>query len=102
MQVSVEKTSELVRKMTVSVPEDIIQEKVAARLKVLARDVKVDGFRPGKVPPHVVKKMFSDRVRNEITGDLIQSTYAEAITEQKLQPTGYPHIHSAEDDATGF
>ncbi|MEQ1637874.1 MAG: trigger factor [Methylococcales bacterium] len=102
MQVSVEKTSELSRKMIVSVPEEVIQEKVAARLKTLARDVKVDGFRPGKVPPHVVKKMFSDRVRNEVTGDLIQSTYAEAINEQKLQPAGYPQIHSAEDDASGF
>lgn len=102
MQVSVEKTSELVRTMIVTVPETIIQEKMAARLKKLAREVKVDGFRPGKVPAHVVKKMFSDRLRNEVTGDLIQSTYAEAITEQKLQPTGYPNIHSAEDSAEGF
>jgi trigger factor len=102
MQVSVEKVSELSRKMTVNVPEELVQEKVAARLKALARDVKVDGFRPGKVPPHVVKKMFSSRVRGEVTGELIQSTYTDAINEQKLQPAGYPHIHSAEDDANGF
>ncbi|NOT84815.1 MAG: trigger factor [Methylococcaceae bacterium] len=102
MQVSVEKTSELSRKMIVSVPEAIIQEKVAERLKTLARDVKIDGFRPGKVPPHVIKKMYAARVRNEVTGDLIQSTYAEAINEQKLQPAGYPQIHSTEDDDSGF
>ena len=48
MQVSVEKTSELSRKMIVSVPEDVVQEKMAARLKSLAREVKIDGFRPGK------------------------------------------------------
>ncbi|MFI3136696.1 MAG: trigger factor [Methylococcaceae bacterium] len=102
MQVSVEKTSDLSRKMTVSVPEGIVQEKIAARLKALARDVKVDGFRPGKVPAHVVKKMFSDRVREEVRGDLIQTTYSEAITDQKLQPAGYPKIHADNDDTAGF
>ncbi len=102
MQVSVEKTSEISRKMTVSVPEAVVQEKVSARLKSLARSVKVDGFRPGKVPDHVVKKMYGERVRNEITGDLIESTYVEAIKEHSLQPAGYPNIHSADHDADGF
>ncbi|NOT12776.1 MAG: trigger factor [Methylococcaceae bacterium] len=101
MQVSVEKTSELSRKMTVSVPEEVVQEKMAARLKSLAREVKIDGFRPGKVPPHVVKKMFGDRVRGEITGDLIQSTYYEAIQNHDLKPAGYPHIHPS-DENEGF
>ncbi|MGR8979797.1 MAG: trigger factor [Gammaproteobacteria bacterium] len=97
MQVSVEKTSELSRKMTVSVPEDVVQEKMEARLKSLARDVKIDGFRKGKVPPHIVKKMFGDRVRGEIAGDLIQSTYYQAIQEQDLKPAGYPHIHPSDE-----
>jgi len=101
MQVSVEKTSELSRKMTVSVPEEIVQEKMAARLKSLAREVKVDGFRPGKVPQHVIKKMYGDRVRGEIAGDLVESTYFEALKEQDLRPAGYPHIHSS-DEAEGF
>jgi len=74
MQVSVEKTSELSRKMTVSVPETVVQEKMAERLKTLAREVKIHGFRPGKVPQQVVAKMYGDKVRDEITGDLIQST----------------------------
>ena len=56
MQVSVEMTSELSRKMTVNVPEALVQEKIAQRLKSLAREVKIDGFRPGKVPAQVVKK----------------------------------------------
>ncbi|MFA5982588.1 MAG: trigger factor [Methylococcaceae bacterium] len=102
MQVSVEKTSELSRKMTVSVPEAIVQEKMAARLKTLAREVKVDGFRPGKAPQHVVKQMYGDRVRNEVAGDLIQSTYFEALQNQDLKPAGYPHIQQAEDDSEGF
>jgi trigger factor len=101
MQVSVEKTSELSRKMTVSVPEEVVQEKMAARLKSLAREVKIDGFRPGKVPAHVVKKMFGDRVRGEITGDLIQSTYYEALQNHDLKPAGYPHIHPS-DENEGF
>ncbi|MGZ4970023.1 MAG: trigger factor [Methylobacter sp.] len=101
MQVSVEKTSELSRKMTVSVPEEVVQEKMAARLKSLAREVKVDGFRPGKVPQHVIKKMYGDRVRGEIAGDLVESTYFEALKEQDLRPAGYPHIHSS-DEAEGF
>jgi len=101
MQVSVEKTSELSRKMTVSVPEEVVQEKMAARLKSLAREVKIDGFRPGKVPQHVVQKMYGDRVRGEIAGDLIQSTYYEALQDQNLRPAGHPHIHSS-DEAEGF
>ncbi|MBL6987230.1 MAG: trigger factor [Methylobacter sp.] len=101
MQVSVEKTSELSRKMTVCVPEDVVQEKMAARLKSLAREVKIDGFRPGKVPQHVIKKMYGERVRGEITGDLIQATYYEALQEQDLKPAGYPHIHP-EDETEGF
>ncbi|MFZ2313946.1 MAG: trigger factor [Methylobacter sp.] len=101
MQVSVEKTSELSRKMTVSVPEEVVQEKMAARLKSLAREVKIDGFRPGKVPQHVVQKMYGDRVRGEIAGDLIQATYYEALQDQNLRPAGHPHIHSS-DEAEGF
>lgn len=99
MQVSVEKTSELSRKMTVCVPEEHIQEKMEARFKSLAREVKLDGFRPGKAPQHVLKKMFGERVRSEVTGDLIESTYYEALSEQQLKPVSHPHIHPAENTA---
>jgi trigger factor len=101
MQVSVEKTSELSRKMTVSLSEEMLQEKMDARFKSLAREVKVDGFRPGKVPVRVVKKMYADRVKHEVTGDLIQSTYFEALQEQELNPAGQPHIHQL-DEVEGF
>jgi trigger factor len=101
MQVSVEKTSELSRKMTVSVPESVVQEKMASRFKSLAREVKVDGFRRGKVPSHVVKKLYGDRVRGEIAGDLIQSTYYEALQNQDLKPAGRPFIDSV-DETEGF
>lgn len=101
MQVSVEKTSELSRKMTVSVPETVVQEKVAERLKTLARQVKIDGFRPGKVPQHVVNKMYGEKVRGEVAGDLIQSTYYDALRDQNLNPAGQPHIHDL-DETEGF
>jgi trigger factor len=59
MQVSVEKTSELSRRMTVSIPEEVISQKVDARLKSLSREVKVAGFRPGKVPQNVIKAKYA-------------------------------------------
>ncbi len=98
MQVSVEKTSELSRKMTVNVPEAVVQEKMSERLKSLAREVKVDGFRPGKVPQQVVAKMYGNKVRDEITGDLIQSTFYQALHSESLKPAGYPHIEHSDDD----
>jgi trigger factor len=101
MQVSVEKTSELSRKMTVSIPEEVITEKMDARVKSLAREVKLDGFRPGKVPHHVIKKRYGERLRGEISGDLIQSSYFEALQEQDLKPAGPPHIHQS-DKSSGF
>jgi len=101
MQVSVEKTSELSRKMTVSLPEEMIREKMDVRFKSLAREVKVDGFRPGKVPVRVVKKMYGERVRGEVMGDLIQSTYVEALQKEEINPAGYPHIDSS-DKEEGF
>jgi trigger factor len=97
MQVSVEKTSELSRKMTVTVPEELFQEKMEARLKSLAREVKLDGFRPGKAPHHVVKKIYGSRVRDEITPDLIQTTYYKALEEQDLKPVRQPHIQPIGD-----
>lgn len=96
MQVSVEKTSELSRKMIVSVPDAVLQEKMETRFKKLAREVKVDGFRPGKVPASMVKKLYGERVKQEVAGDLIQSTYFEALQQQELVPAGHPSITPAE------
>ena len=101
MQVNVEKTSELSRKMTVSIPESVVQEKMEAQFKKLAREVKVDGFRPGKVPVHIVKKLYTDRVKADVNGDLIQSTYFDALQQQNLNPAGYPNVQSLES-ADGF
>ena len=98
MQVSVEKTSELSRKMIVTVPEDIVQGKVNERLKSLAREVKIDGFRPGKVPQKVVQKMYGARVKEEITGDLIQTNYFQALQDNELRPAGMPQIEPIQSE----
>jgi trigger factor len=92
MQVSVEQTSELGRKMTVTLPESLVQAQMTPRLQKIAKEARIDGFRRGKVPLTVVSKMYNAQVREEIVSDLIQSSYFEALKEQNLNPAGYPHI----------
>lgn len=79
MQVSVETLEGLERKVTVSVPTEKVEEEVSSRLRNLARKVKIDGFRPGKVPFNVVKSRFSDSVREEVAREMVQSTLYEAL-----------------------
>ncbi|MCG8427447.1 MAG: trigger factor [Chromatiales bacterium] len=98
MQVSVESSEGLERKMTVELPVEQVNEAVEKRLKEIARTVKLDGFRPGKVPMSVVRKRFTGQVRDEVFGDLIQSTYFQALSQEKLQPAGEPKIEPLEKD----
>lgn len=92
MQVSVETLKGLERKVTITVPANKIEEEVSERLQNLARKVKVDGFRPGKVPMHIVKSRYSDSVRQEVARDMIQSTLFEALKDKNLNPAGYPDV----------
>lgn len=92
MQVFVEATSDTSRKMTVQVPEEKIQEKVAARMKSLARTAKVSGFRPGKVPHSVLQKKFGGQVRTEALAEIIRSSFADALKSEKLKLLGQPTI----------
>lgn len=96
MQVSVESTSELGRKMTVHLPEDKIQGQVDVRLKNLARQAKIDGFRPGKVPASLIKQRYGSGVRQEVVADLIQSSFYEAVQAEKLNPAAGPTITPAQ------
>ncbi len=90
MQVSVETTAGLERRMTVQVPEERIASEVDNRLRQMARTTSVKGFRPGKVPFKVVQQRYGEQVRHEVLGDVIQSSYFEAVKEQNLHPAGYP------------
>jgi trigger factor len=92
MQVSVENTSALERRMTIGVPAERIETEVNKRLQQTARRAKVPGFRPGKVPMSVIRQRYEDSARQEALGDLIQATFYEAIVEQKLNPAGAPAV----------
>ncbi|RFA30477.1 trigger factor [Alkalilimnicola ehrlichii] len=99
MQVSVETTQGLQRRMTVQVPSERVDKEVESRLRSLSGRVRLDGFRPGKVPLKVVKKRYGEQVRGEVLGELIQSTYGEAVTQQSLRPAGAPEIDPKQIDA---
>ena len=92
MQVSVESTSALERRMTIGVPAERIETEVNKRLQQTARRAKVPGFRPGKVPMSVIRQRYEDAARQEALGDLIQATFYEAVVEQKLNPAGSPAV----------
>jgi trigger factor len=94
MQVSVESTGNLERRMTVKVPEERVSAEVQQRLERLSRTAKVKGFRPGKVPFKVIQQQYGAEVRNEVIGDVVQSTWYEAVVEQKLRPAGHPTIEA--------
>lgn len=92
MQVSVETTGALERRMEIQVPADRVEKAVDERLASLSRTVRLKGFRPGKVPVKVVRQQFGSQVRQEVLGDVMQSSFAEAVAEQKLQPVDRPRI----------
>jgi len=96
MQVSLETTSGLGRKLTVEIPPERIDPEVEKRLKSMARRVTVAGFRPGKVPMRIVKQRFGDQVLREVTEEVLRDSFQEAIVQKALRPAGGPHIHPGE------
>lgn len=94
MQVSVEAGEGLERKLTVQVPAETVEIEVNNRLNSIKRTVKLDGFRPGKVPLKVVKQKYSGTVLQEVAGELMQTSFRDAITQENLQPAGDPVIQA--------
>jgi trigger factor len=92
MQISVDSTGPLERRLKVEVPEDRIAEEVAARLKRLSRNSRIDGFRPGRTPLKIVEKRFGGRVRQEVVNDVVRDSFREAVVQQKLRPVSQPQI----------
>ena len=90
MQVSVETTQGLERRITITVPAESIDTEVKKRLQQLSKTQRIDGFRPGKVPASIINKRYGMAVRQEVAGDLMQRKYVEAIIEQKINPAGAP------------
>ncbi len=92
MQVSVEVMGGLQRRVTVQVPSDEVEREITERLKSLRTRVKIAGFRPGKVPMDVVTQRYQGQVRTEVLEALIQKTFHDALTQEKLRPAGGPRI----------
>jgi len=92
MQVSVENTGKLERRMQVQVPAARVSAEIAARLKQLCRTARLNGFRPGKAPLTVIRRQFGPQVHREVVGELMQSSFSEAVTQNQLAPAGNPRI----------
>lgn len=92
MQISVENTGPLERKLRVEVPEEKIATEVQNRLQSLSKTTKIQGFRPGKAPIKIVEKHYGSRIRQEVIGEVVQSSFYEALAQEKLQPVNSPTI----------
>ncbi|MDO6593901.1 trigger factor [Neptuniibacter sp. 1_MG-2023] len=97
MQVSVETTSGLERLMTISVPAERIDQDVTKRIQQTARTVKIDGFRPGKVPVKVVKQRYGKGIREEVLGQVVQESFYQALQQEEINPAGTPSIDFTKD-----
>lgn len=103
MQVSVESTGKLERRMRVELPAARIDQEINTRLKTVGKTAKIKGFRPGKVPPQVVKKRFGQQIREEVLSEMMRKSYADAVRQENLQPAGGPNIEPQKSaDGKGF
>jgi len=101
MAVTVETLEKLERKMTLTLPVDVIKSEVDSRLKRLARTVKMDGFRPGKVPMTVVAQRYGYSVHYEVMNDKVGEAFSQAANEAKLRVAGQPKITEKEQAPEG-
>ena len=101
MTVTVETLEKLERKITLTLPADVIQNEVTKRLKEVARKVKMDGFRPGKVPMSVVAQQYGYSVHYEVMNDKVGEAFASAANEARLRVAGQPKITEKEESPEG-
>lgn len=96
MQVSIETTQGLERKMTVAVPQQEVDSAVTARLQEASHKVQLNGFRKGKVPLKVIKNRFGPGVRQEVIGEIMNKSYFDALTQESVKPAGQPSIEATQ------
>jgi len=96
MEVSVENTGGLQRRMTVKVPAERIDQEVGSRLQSMSRTVRLDGFRPGKVPLRVIQQKYGHQVRQDVIHQVVNSTMQEALSQENIRPAGEPSIEPAD------
>ncbi|HSG64134.1 MAG TPA: trigger factor, partial [Gammaproteobacteria bacterium] len=101
VDVSVEARAGLERSVTVRVPKDEIEQQVTQRLAKVAKTARLKGFRPGKVPAKVVRQHYGSQVRQEVMSDVIRSSLARALAQEKLQAAGGPSIELLGDGSGG-
>lgn len=92
MQITLQETNALERRMTIAVPASRVEEQIKERLNSLAKTAKVSGFRPGKVPLSYMEQRYGNQVRQEVVEELTNSTFYEAISKEQLRPVGAPKI----------
>ncbi len=97
MQVTVESTGALERRMRVELPGERIEQEINSRLKTVGRTAKLKGFRPGKVPPNVVKQRYGKAIREEVLSELMQKSYTDAVMQENLNPAGGPKIETEDN-----
>ncbi|TLM78722.1 trigger factor [Microbulbifer harenosus] len=94
MQVSIETTSGLERRLTVNLPAEVVDKEVDKRLQQAAKTVRINGFRKGKVPLKVVRQRFGDGVRQEVLGEVMSRSFYEAVQKEQVKPAGQPSIEA--------
>ncbi len=99
MQVSIETTSGLERRLTVGVPAERVDAEVDNRLKQAVKNVRLPGFRPGKVPIKVMRQRFGAGVRQEVLGEVMSQTFQDAVQQEDLHPAGQPAIEARSIEA---
>lgn len=92
MQVSVEKVSNVERRLTIVVPATQVEEAYAKQIDRFAKNANIKGFRPGKAPMSYIQQRFGDDARKEALSEIVQQTLYQAITEQKLKPVSTPRV----------
>ena len=97
MQVTSEAVSGVARRLNVSVPTSRVNEQFEARLKRTAKTVKINGFRPGKVPLNVVRREYGAGIYQEVVNEIIRDTVFEAIQQEKINAVGMPNIEKVEN-----
>jgi len=102
MEVTVESTGTLERRMRVELPIAPIEQQIDTRLKSVGRTAKIKGFRPGKVPAKVVRQRYGKQVREEVLGEVLQKSYSQAVTQEQLNPAGGPKIETEDGDGKTF
>jgi len=98
MQVSVETTSGLERKLVIDIPAAKVEEEITKRLSQVSRTARIDGFRAGKVPMRVIKQRYGKGVRQEVLGEQMQHGFIQAVTQEKLNPAGAPQVEPVVDE----